>query len=168
MASHQSERRWGQRHPQEANSGSNGKLKLMLKSKQLPPAHPYPMLANVYQASPCRPAMCNTSYSPGVQCTVLNRLQNNVFGTAFHAQALPSKVREHCIATTRILPRTAANQPLLLHISLVHGPIANDVDMHKAPSCHITHYVLRYLQCWCYIFVVHSLNHQWHTTQLWK
>jgi hypothetical protein len=45
-------RRWGQRHPQGANSGSNGKLKLMLNSKQLPPAHPYPMLANVYQASP--------------------------------------------------------------------------------------------------------------------
>jgi hypothetical protein len=41
-------RRWGQRHPQGANSGSNGKLKLMLNSKQLPPAHPYPMLANVY------------------------------------------------------------------------------------------------------------------------
>jgi hypothetical protein len=51
-------RRWGQRHPQGANSGSNGKLKLMLNSKQLPPAHPYPMLANVYQASPFRPAMC--------------------------------------------------------------------------------------------------------------
>jgi hypothetical protein len=50
-------RRWGQRHPQGANSGSNGKLKLMLNSKQLPPAHPYPMLANVYQASPFRPAM---------------------------------------------------------------------------------------------------------------
>jgi hypothetical protein len=45
-------RRWGQRHPQGANSGSNGKLKLMLNSKQLPPAHPYSMLANVYQASP--------------------------------------------------------------------------------------------------------------------
>jgi hypothetical protein len=30
---------------------SNGKLKLTLKSKQLPPAHPYPMLANVYQAN---------------------------------------------------------------------------------------------------------------------
>jgi hypothetical protein len=29
-------RRWGQRHPQGANSGSNGKLKLMLNSKQLP------------------------------------------------------------------------------------------------------------------------------------
>jgi hypothetical protein len=28
-------RRWGQRHPQGANSGSNGKLKLMLNSKQL-------------------------------------------------------------------------------------------------------------------------------------
>jgi hypothetical protein len=28
----------------------------MLNSKQLPPAHPYPMLANVYQASPFRPA----------------------------------------------------------------------------------------------------------------
>jgi hypothetical protein len=41
-------RRWGQRHPQGANSGSNGKLKLMLNSKQLPPAHHYPMLANVY------------------------------------------------------------------------------------------------------------------------
>jgi hypothetical protein len=52
-------RRWGQRHPQGANSGSNGKLKLMLNnSKHLPPAHPYPMLANVYQASPFRPAMC--------------------------------------------------------------------------------------------------------------
>jgi hypothetical protein len=49
-------RRWGQRHPQGADSGSNGKLKLMLNSKQLPPAHPYPMLANVYQASPFRPA----------------------------------------------------------------------------------------------------------------
>jgi hypothetical protein len=38
---------WGQCHPQGANSGSNGKLKLMLNSKQLPSAHPYPMLANV-------------------------------------------------------------------------------------------------------------------------
>jgi hypothetical protein len=36
-------RRWGQRHPQGANSGSNGKLKLMRNSKQLPPAHPYPI-----------------------------------------------------------------------------------------------------------------------------
>jgi hypothetical protein len=33
-------RRWGQRHPQGANSGSNGKLKLMPNSKWLPPAHP--------------------------------------------------------------------------------------------------------------------------------
>jgi hypothetical protein len=48
-------RRWGQRHPQAANSGSNGKLELKLNSKQLPPAHPYPMLANVYQGSPFRP-----------------------------------------------------------------------------------------------------------------
>jgi hypothetical protein len=52
-------RRWGQRHRhKEPTAGSNGKLKLMLNSKQLPPAHPYPMLANVYQASPFRPAMC--------------------------------------------------------------------------------------------------------------
>jgi hypothetical protein len=29
-------RRWGQRHPQGANSGSNGKLKRMRNSKQLP------------------------------------------------------------------------------------------------------------------------------------
>jgi hypothetical protein len=34
-------RRWGQRHPQGANSGSNGKLKLMLNSKQVPPAPLY-------------------------------------------------------------------------------------------------------------------------------
>jgi hypothetical protein len=51
-------RRWGQRHPQGANSGSNGKLELMPNSKELPPAHPNPLLANVYQASPFRPAMC--------------------------------------------------------------------------------------------------------------
>jgi hypothetical protein len=38
-------RRWGHRHPQGANSGSNGKLKLMPNSKWLPPAHPYPLLA---------------------------------------------------------------------------------------------------------------------------
>jgi hypothetical protein len=55
-------RRWGQRHPQGASSGSNGKLELKLNSKQLPPAHPYPMLANVYQASPFRPA--HTSSCP--------------------------------------------------------------------------------------------------------
>jgi hypothetical protein len=47
-------RRWGQRHPQGANSGSNGKLKLMLNSRQLPPAHSYPMLANVCQTSQFR------------------------------------------------------------------------------------------------------------------
>jgi hypothetical protein len=38
-------RRWGQRHPQGANSGSNGKLELMPNSKWLPPAHPNPLLA---------------------------------------------------------------------------------------------------------------------------
>jgi hypothetical protein len=51
-------RRWGQCHPQGANSGSNGKLELKANSSWLPPAHPYPLLANVYQASPFRPAMC--------------------------------------------------------------------------------------------------------------
>jgi hypothetical protein len=45
---------WGQRHAQGANSGSNGKVELMPNSKWLPPAHPNPLLANVYQASPLR------------------------------------------------------------------------------------------------------------------
>jgi hypothetical protein len=51
-------RRWGQRHPQGANSGFNGKLEVIPNAKRLPPAHPNSLLANVYQASPLRPAMC--------------------------------------------------------------------------------------------------------------
>jgi hypothetical protein len=36
---HQSEALVGQLHPQGANTGSNGKLKLMPKTISLPPAH---------------------------------------------------------------------------------------------------------------------------------
>jgi hypothetical protein len=36
-------RRWEQRHPQGANSGSNGKLELMPNSKWLPPKHEVPV-----------------------------------------------------------------------------------------------------------------------------
>jgi hypothetical protein len=51
-------RRWGQRHPQGANLGSNGILKLMsLNANWLPPAHPNPLPANVCQASPFRLAI---------------------------------------------------------------------------------------------------------------
>ena len=44
-------RRGGQRHPQGANSGSNGISETHAKLNWLPPAHPIPLLANVHQAS---------------------------------------------------------------------------------------------------------------------
>ena len=53
-------RRWGQRHPQGANLGSNGRLKQVPVQAQTIGCHQptlNPLLANVCQASPFRLAM---------------------------------------------------------------------------------------------------------------
>ena len=46
-------RRWGQRHPQGANLGSNGILKFLSKLKQwLPPAHPKSLASQCMSGQP--------------------------------------------------------------------------------------------------------------------
>lgn len=53
------ERRWGQRHPQGANLGSNGRLKLIAETQDgCHQPNPKPLPAHVSQASPFRPAIC--------------------------------------------------------------------------------------------------------------
>jgi hypothetical protein len=68
-------RRRGQRHPQGAKLGSNRKLELMPNSKRLPPAHPKPLLANVYQASLFRPAIADRLTGPAQAPTVDSKPQ---------------------------------------------------------------------------------------------
>ena len=46
-------RRWGQRHPQGANLGSNGILNFLSKLKQwLPPAHPKSLASQCMSGQP--------------------------------------------------------------------------------------------------------------------